>query len=304
MTHKTKTILIAALAVIFIIGTSVIITAYNKDRKIAGSDSSTEHVNSYRSQQDSRLKLGKRDKVIKEYQQKLKENPSSAMYHYLYSRVLDDPDAAIKELQKSLQLNPDYFWTHYGLGYQYMQAGNIKEAEAGFKKAVSINPELWLGYFQLGYLYVTEEKYKEAEAEFKKALGFNPDDKRIHNNLGWMYYLDDKSGEAIEEIKKALNIDANYVQALGNLGSIYCNEKQYEKAIEVFKKILTLAPDNAFAHWGLATCYHFRPEYVTEEDAKLALAEYHKAIELGYETEVVKHLDEYNISEYLGGDYE
>ncbi|HWQ42436.1 MAG TPA: tetratricopeptide repeat protein [Desulfosporosinus sp.] len=103
--------------------------------------------------------------------------------------------------------------------------------------------------------YLEAGELDEAEATFKTYLCGNPADAMAHNKLGIVFVNRSNREEAKRCFEEALKHDAYLVHALNNLGNIAREEGYLERAIEYYQKAILIDPDFSLPHNNLGVVY-------------------------------------------------
>jgi len=90
----------------------------------------------HRLYQETKRRVGRDEEVRAEYRAALDAHADSAMYHYLYGRLLVGPDAAIPEHKKALALDPQLGWAHGALAYELMLSEAYADAAREYAAAL------------------------------------------------------------------------------------------------------------------------------------------------------------------------
>ena len=93
-------------------------------------------VDGHRAYQEALLRVDREADAINEYRAAVNAHPDSAMYHYLYGRLLGTFDASIAEQRAAIRVDPDFGWAHCALGYALLGTGAYDEARREFGKGV------------------------------------------------------------------------------------------------------------------------------------------------------------------------
>ncbi|MBI3097329.1 MAG: tetratricopeptide repeat protein [Planctomycetes bacterium] len=137
-----------------------------------------------------------------------------------YQRGSYDPSEA--EFRKALSLRPDYAEAQCGLGYVYLQRGNI-ESQAKNTEGMNRYHNLSRKYF----LLALESKSSLAEP---------------HYGLGMLYFGRNRPDEAIQEFETYLTQDRRRAETCFYLGTLYSLRERYEEALTQFRRYLELNP--------------------------------------------------------------
>jgi len=186
-----------------------------------------------------------------------------------------DYENAIPSLEKTVELAEAY--------------GNNADKKA---KAEKYLPKLLVG---VGTQKFKAEDYDEAVNLFKSAIKYSPNYPKAHLGIGLVYQKQFEEEDMVASLTKAIELGKKYGDddavktAQEALGSYYVDmanmemedmdpmDEDYSFIIELYDLALSYQPDNADAHYRLATIYN-------------KMIEYDKAIEHGkkaLETEVV-----------------
>jgi adenylate cyclase len=178
-------------------------------------------------------------------------------------------------------LDPDYqiayFWLAYAdvmdvwFGFSKSPKKSLLNAVETLQKSIDIDGSFGQAYGLLGYIYSLMRQYEKAILAGEKAVELAPNSAGNLVWLGMSLHIIGKSDEAIPLIQKAIRrspFDQSFY--LLQLGHAYVGAGRYEDAIKAYKKVLQYAPDNIFAHLGLAASYSFLNE---EDKAREAAAE-------------------------------
>jgi len=101
-------------------------------------DCSQDDLEAHRAYQDLNRENGRQAALREDYQKQLSSSPQSGKAHYLYGRVLADPQAAIVEYQQAIQLDPALIWPRVALGHAYQAAERYDDAIHEFSEALDM----------------------------------------------------------------------------------------------------------------------------------------------------------------------
>ncbi|KNZ32928.1 MAG: hypothetical protein AD742_09535 [Methylibium sp. NZG] len=171
-------------------------------------------------------------------QSSVPSSPASA----LPQRITREPDAPVAAAVQRA----------YDEARRQLRAGNVAEAERGFRALVQSNPELGGPHAQLGTLLRQAGKSAEAVAEGEKSVRANPKQPAYFNQLGISYRQNGQFAKAREAYEAAIDLDPAYAAAVLNLGilhDLYLADSK--RALELYDKYLALQPggDATVAKW-------------------------------------------------------
>jgi adenylate cyclase len=149
-----------------------------------------------------------------------------------------------------------FHWMEYWLGPVQSRRESIEKGIQMAQKAIAMDDSIALAHSLLGMFYNLTREYDKAIAEGERALALDPGGVRVNMGLAMSLYYVDRSEEAIQLFQKAIRLDPigstglylNFANALKNAG-------RFEEAISAYKKSIQRAPDNIFAHIGMAVTY-------------------------------------------------
>ena len=223
-------------------------------------------------------------KEIKEYTQKIKEEPDNAIYYYNrgntyknlgdYQNAIENYDKAIQDYSKAIELNPNNASYFDNRGNIYFDLENYDKAIQDFNKAIELNSNNVSYFDNRGNIYFNLENYDKAIQDFNKAIELNPNNALTYYNRGSAYNNLKNYDKAIQDFNKAIELNSNNASYFNNRGSAYGNLKNYKKAIQDFNKAIELNPNNPSYFYNRGNAYGNSEKY--EE----AIQNFNKAIEL------------------------
>ena len=139
----------------------------------------------------------------------------------------------------------------------HQQAGQLQQAEQGYRKALAQDPENPDAYNGLGLLAMQIGQYDVAEELLRTAVELAPGDTTFLCNLGTALYGAQQLDAAQQVFRQALEADEHCAAAYLNLGIIAKARSNYAEAAEALNRAVTEAPRdaNAFAHLADALIY-------------------------------------------------
>jgi len=136
-------------------------------------------IEAHRIYQETEQRLGHSEQLTAEYRAMRDADPSSASNHYLYGRLLDDPNAAIAEQRAALQIDPKLGWAHAALAYELLITGAYNDAmnEFGESLKTAQHDESTILYYT--YAAIAAHHSFEARAVVEPAT------RQLHNDSDW-----------------------------------------------------------------------------------------------------------------------
>ncbi len=161
-----------------------------------------------------------------------------------------------------LAANPERSALHAPLGFAYLRAGQIDDAQRHLREAARVgagDPEdLALVHYNLGNAEAASGNRSEAAGHFAKAIELRPGFAEAYNNLGVMRQADGRLDEAMGLYRKALEIKPAYAEAHNNLGVMLQARGKLDDAITHFQEALRLSPSYTLAQQNLAAALRER----------------------------------------------
>ena len=178
-----------------------------------------------------------------------------------YGKVMDR-EKVIRKAQiyreigeKKILDNPKDAKALEDLGAQYIELGNIDNAEKVLKQAMQIDPNRCRIWFNLGVVYAKRGQWVEALEPFVKAIELNPEDASSRYNCGLVLEKIGQIDAAIEQHSEAIALNPDYISAHFSLGNLCWITGNRKKAAEHYKKVIRLCPTHAGAHFNLGLYY-------------------------------------------------
>ncbi len=186
----------------------------------------------------------------------------------------EEVPTAVIHLKNILQKDPNFLSAHVLLGKAYLQQGDGAGAEKEFLIADRLGVDRELIIIPLAQAYLQQEKYQKLLNEVTE-LGFTTATQAEllvlrGQTLAQLNQLD-KAEQAFE---KASSVDLKNVDAVLGLASVSLRRADFNTAEERIARAVELAPTGAGV-WHLAGSIRH-----AQQDNKMAIAHYSKAIEL------------------------
>jgi len=179
---------------------------------------------------------------------------------YSYTK---DVSKAVKLLKDFLKKNNDSWLCNLELGYVYLRADSLKQAEYYIAKARDLNKKNAEPLVALGDLYFTQKVYELARMNYEDALAINPELTDARVKLATAYYwLANKEADenlsnelftrSLKEWQIVSQKDPKNAKAWFEQGKILFLARRFEDAARAFYQFVQLRPTNALARWYLA----------------------------------------------------
>ena len=125
-------------------------------------------------------------------------------------------EKGIHRYKKLVKLHPHKAAYWNALGYYYLKAGNLQEAEIHFLTAVKIDNSYPTPHNNLGVVYLKQDRPEKAEKEFLQAVKLNPQYSKAQYNLAVALFHQKRYADAAKAYFKARDLDREYVDRRDN----------------------------------------------------------------------------------------
>jgi Tfp pilus assembly protein PilF len=188
----------------------------------------------------------------------LAKNPSSwmAWLNLAHAQEATDKSAAAQSVRKALTLAPDVADPHYDMGLVHLDESDLPAATAEFRRAIELEPRHAPAHNMLGYCLVAQHDVQAGVAHYRRALAIRPRYTTAYFNLGVALRDTGDLDAAAREFSAALDTDPDFAPALRELANDHIRRHQYAPAADLLRRLTTLQPNNAAAHYDLATALH------------------------------------------------
>ncbi len=137
-------------------------------------------------------------------------------------------------------------------GQSLAQEANWKSTWELFGHALAINPRSWVAHNNMGYAYMNAGKLREAEAEFRSAIARRSDYAEPESNLAATLAEEGRTGEAIAHFQRAIQLCPKWADPHSNLGFVLFKQNRPKEAVAELAQAVRLEPGFAAAHYNLA----------------------------------------------------
>ena len=168
---------------------------------------------------------------------------------------------AIEYQNQAIKLDPNFTRAYVELSINFgnlvdigaiSPAEGLPQARAAAEKALALDDTLADGYNNIARIRKYDFEWTQAEIGFKRAIELNPNLAAAHTLYAEFLSQLGRFDEALSEIKLAQELDPLRTGLVGNEGSIYYLARRYDEAIAMKQIHVNAAPENPFAHLGLA----------------------------------------------------
>lgn len=176
---------------------------------------------------------------------------------------LKETDRAIKLLKDYLKKNIDSWAASLELGYVYLRADSLKQAEYYIARARDLNKKSAEPLVALGDLYFTQKVYELARMNYEEALAINPEliDARIKLATAYYWLANREADEnlsnelftrSLKEWQIVSQKDPKNARAWFEQGKILFLARRFDDAARALYQYVQLRPSGSLGRWFLA----------------------------------------------------
>lgn len=156
---------------------------------------------------------------------------------------------------------PECSMAYNNRGNEYINTGNLKNAESDLNKAIQYDKKMYEAYCNLGNIKFFLGKHKEALSFYNQSISINSTYSDAYNNRGNIYLLNNNYKEAIEDYSKAIKIKPDYIKAYLNRSISYLKLKQYKFAKMDIDRAIKLNSGDYYLYYIRALIFDETKEY-------------------------------------------
>jgi tetratricopeptide (TPR) repeat protein len=139
-------------------------------------------------------------------------------------------------------LIPHYYFSHYKLGLDLKQLGQLDEAVDCLLRAAELNPQRSEIRLQLGEIYARRNQWEKALAEYVLAYQLSPDNVRILLYQSEVLWKLDRHADSMAKLREALRQHDDFWEAHYRLGEHFAAQEQINEATTEFAAVVRLNP--------------------------------------------------------------
>ena len=179
------------------------------------------------------------------YLEALRGDPENYRLHEAFAEFLeqtDDYKEAAAERQKVRDLIPHFYFSHFKLGLDLKQLGQVDQAKDCLLRAAELNPQRSEIRIQLGEIYVRQNQWEKAASEYALAYQLSPDNVRILLYQSEVLWKLGRHAESIGKLREALRQHDDFWEAHYRLGEHLAAQEQINEAAAEFATVVRLNP--------------------------------------------------------------
>jgi predicted O-linked N-acetylglucosamine transferase (SPINDLY family) len=172
-----------------------------------------------------------------------------------------DLSEAERGYREILNLQPEHADSLHLLGVLALQTGDLASALELVQRAVALRPDAEVCRNNLGQILDRLGRYEEAARCYEAAIDLNPDYAEAHNNLGYVLARQDRLTDVEALYRKAIDLDPSYAEPHTNRGNLLKDRGELDAAIACYRRAIELRPDLSALHSNLLLTLHYHPAY-------------------------------------------
>jgi tetratricopeptide (TPR) repeat protein len=160
-----------------------------------------------------------------------------------------------------LSQQPDYPRALHLLGLVYYQAGQFDAALQCIGRAIALDNDVADYHLNHGVVFDRLDRLPQAIVSYRRALALNPQLPEAYANLGSVLRKTGNLPEAAVACRRALELRPDYVEAHLNLGNVLQDQGEVDSAIAEFERVIHLRPDSAEAYHNLGNAHALKRQF-------------------------------------------
>lgn len=172
-------------------------------------------------------------------------NPPPMLLHLKNARAFDEKGKlaeAITEARLAMEANPASSRPIRELGYLYLKANNLIEAEKCFLKAVHMNNLDVFAFHSLGDLYLKRGDTDKAGHYYEQAMRISPRNLERGMNLAKVLLEKDMTAKAVKVFEKILDLAEDPLTLREEIADTCLSKGEYAYAIQLYGFIIQHMP--------------------------------------------------------------
>jgi len=223
-----------------------------------------EYVTIFKAANDA-VRKGKFDEALEKYQQVIALKPTLDRAYFNMSIAYiakKDKDAAKSALRNAVKLNPSYTKARKQLAEILLDDGEDEEALEHYHVLAKDMPEECDVRHAHAKLLCRQGDLEASFKEYLEALKLNKEDHTMMMECGNVLTLMNRFPEALEYYERLLALRPEDLNVTYNVAYTLKRLDRIDDAIQMYKKVIERRPDNGQAHFGLATAYLVKGDFV------------------------------------------
>jgi len=195
--------------------------------------------------QDTWIARARRGTALLEYGDRYRSNPSG-FNHYLYGRLLEDPEEKLEALNEAVDEAPNIAWAHLERAVLLENRGDRAAAYRDMERAAALAPRDPMILVNHGYFFLRRRQPHRALAAFSKAIRLDPRNDKAYYGLYRTHARYDAPRNAMRSLKECLFLQPTRARYLAEIRR-YAGQHATFAELKEFEDLLgrTLAEDSA-----------------------------------------------------------
>jgi len=232
------------------------------------------------------------------FERAIQTSPNNSESHEIYGSYLfyqGDNKKAIQEFKRVIALTPNYSDAYNSLGAVYFADGDMERGIDVFKRSIEIS-ENQEAYSNLGTAFFIKKDFVQAKLMYSKAIKLSPEEYQYWGFLAETYEQIPNEREnmlyayqqAINLAKQMLLVNESNDEIWVSLALYYAKTNEQQKAYRLLKEL-----NSKKLRFDLL--YTMSISYLSLENKELALVTLGKAIEKGYDKDLIREDESFSM---------
>ena len=157
--------------------------------------------------------------------------------------------------RKILKASPQNEDALHLLGVLVFQLGQYNTASDLILQAIKLNPRQSCFFDSLGTVLKAQQDTEKAMQAYSRALETDPNNFKAYNNLGVLLHEIGKGQESIQVLRKAIEINPRYDEAIYNLGLALQAQGNLAESIQSYNRVIEINPRHIWAYNNLGNIF-------------------------------------------------
>lgn len=231
------------------------------------------------------------------YQRAVEADPSYAASHTAFGNFLAQHgrvSAAVPHFKRVTELVPASAAAFNNFGGALLMSGDFQSAASAFDRSLKIAPSR-SAYSNSGTVYYFLGRFADAASAFRKATEMAPEDHRVWGNLADALYrlqdgrtaADESYRHAIALAERRISVNPSDATTWSQLAFYHARLGETSSATPCLSRAIALGGDDVFVQ------YYAALTELEEHHTEAAFQSLHRAIDLGYPTQMVRAAPEF-----------
>ena len=159
----------------------------------------------------------------------------------------NDASGSLSHFKKAIDIYPVYPEAYYHVGVGEAKLGHSADAMQAFYKAIDLSEGNYAwAEFGVGFELIQQGKIREAEVEIRKGLEKDKDSPEGHVVLGVVLLRLNRVDEAEQNALEALQGKPNYAEAFLVLADVFARRGEYRAQLQELDSYLKVQPNGSY----------------------------------------------------------